>query len=132
MLRTGKVSSVHAETGSVRVSFADMDQAVSGELPVLCAAGWAKGNALPAVDETVLCVFPRGNLREGFCLGSFWRKGNPPPGDPDSQRGVWFPDGSHVYYDRGTNTLQIKAAGGVRIMGDLVVTGTISQSGGGT
>jgi phage baseplate assembly protein V len=128
VILAGKVSSADAETGFVRVAFADRNHAVSGPLPVLAAAGWAQGNALPEVGQNVLCVFPNGSLREGFCLGTYWSTGNAPPGDA-GQYGVWFPDGSHVYYDRGPGQLRVKAASGVHIEGNLTVSGSITRGG---
>ncbi|WP_317957247.1 hypothetical protein [Paenibacillus chitinolyticus] len=52
----------------------------------------------------------------------------PLPGNAD-QRGIWFNDGSYVYYDRSSGVLEVKAAGRVRIEGDLEVTGTLTRGG---
>ncbi|WP_286155123.1 phage baseplate assembly protein V [Bacillus sp. FJAT-27264] len=125
MLLIGQVSTADAASGSVRVAFADRDDMVSGELPVITPGGWARGNAMPKPGETVLCAFLDNSRSAGFCLGTYYGDDHP-PGTKD-QRGVWFEDGSYVYYDRVAKTLNIKAAGGVKIEGDLTVTGAISR-----
>lgn len=63
----------------------------------------------------------------GICLGSYYADDSQPSGTQD-QRGVWFEDGSYVYYDRTAQKLNVKATGGVWIEGDLTVTGKLSAS----
>jgi len=128
LIRPGVVSSIDAAAGTVRVTFPDREDFVSGELPVLTTGGWARGNALPEVGESVLCLFLGNGLQAGFCLGSFFTVVDTPPGTSE-QRGVWFEDGSYVYYDRSAGVLQVKASSGVRIEGDLIVTGSITRAG---
>lgn len=96
---------------------------------MLTTGGWARGNGMPEIGQSVVCAFPRTGLQEGFCLGSYWSVASPPPSGHDKQYGAWFPDGSYVYYDRTDGLLHIKAAGGVHIDGNLVVTGTITRGG---
>lgn len=129
MIQVGKVSTADVETGVVRVTFPDRDDAVSSDLPVLASGGWARGNGMPAPGDMVLCVFLDNSQSAGFCLGSYYGKTDTAPGNSD-QRGVWFEDGSYVYYDRSSNSLRVKAAGGVRIEGDLTVTGSVHEGGG--
>ncbi|MNW67245.1 hypothetical protein D3C74_458050 [compost metagenome] len=101
---------------------------VSAPLPLITAGGWGRGVALPAPGETVLCVFLHNSRSAGFCLGTYYAGDERPPGNGD-QHGTWFEDGSYVYYDRTTHVLQVKAASGVRIDGNLTVTGTITRGG---
>ncbi|WP_238649765.1 phage baseplate assembly protein V [Paenibacillus piscarius] len=128
MIKIGVVSTVDPVTASVRVAFVDQENMVSAPLPVIAAGGWARGVALPEPGETVLCVYLDNGQSAGFCLGTYYTADEHPPGS-DNQRGTWFEDGSYVYYDRAAKTLQIKAAGGVRINGNLTVTGTITNGG---
>ncbi|WP_110933806.1 phage baseplate assembly protein V [Paenibacillus bouchesdurhonensis] len=128
LIRAGIVSSVDEASGTVRVTFPDQDNHVSGSLPVLTPGGSGKGNALPAPSESVLCLFLGNGIQEGFCLGSYYTDDEHPPGTTQ-QRGVWFEDGSHVYYDRSIQKLVVQAAGGVIIDGDLEVTGTVKRAG---
>lgn len=127
----GQVSTADPEAGTVRVAFADRDDMVSGPLPVVTPGGWARGNAIPGPGESVVCMFLDSGRSAGICLGTYYGQDDPPPGTTD-QRGTWFEDGSYVYYDRDTRMLNVKAAGGVHIEGDLIVTGTVSSGGGGT
>jgi len=125
LLRIGIVSSVDYTAGMVRVTFPDRDDSVSDLLPVLTPGGWGKGNAIPSVGESVLCCFLGNGIGTGFCLGSYYTDSDLPPAG-EQQRGVWFEDGSYVYYDRQTGKLVVKAASGVKIEGDLEVTGSIT------
>lgn len=127
LIKAGIVSSADTKSGTVRVTFPDDDDHVSDELPVLTPGGWGKGNAIPAPGESVLCAY-LGNGPAGFCLGSYYDDEDSPPGD-DQKRGVWFEDGSYAYYDRALKKLVVKAAGGVKIEGDLEVTGSIKRAG---
>ncbi|WP_217562797.1 phage baseplate assembly protein V [Paenibacillus sp. GbtcB18] len=127
-VKFGYVSSVNDSAGSVRVTFPDLDDQVSDELPLLSPqAGWSAGVSLPAPGEMVVCIFPEKGA-EGVCLGTFSTMDRPPPGNAD-QRGTWFDDGSYVYYDRSSGVLAVKAVGRVRIEGDLEVTGTLTRGG---
>ncbi|CQR58443.1 phage baseplate assembly protein V [Paenibacillus riograndensis] len=125
MILIGRVSTSDAVAGSVRVTFADRDDMVSGELPVITPGGWGRGNAIPLPGERVLCVFLDNGRSAGFCLGTYFAEDDPPSGTKD-QRGVWFEDGSYVYYDRTAKRLNIKGTGGMKIEGDLTVTGIVS------
>lgn len=127
-MKFGYVSSVNESAGSVRVTFPDLDDQVSDEMPVLTyRGGWSAGNELPEREEMVVCIFPEKGAG-GVCLGTFTTVDRPPPGSAD-QRGTWFEDGSYAYYDRSSGVLAVKAAGRVRIEGDLEVTGTLTRGG---
>lgn len=128
LIRAGIVSSADHAAGTVRVTFPDQEDLVSGELPVLTSSGWVKWNAIPAPGDPALCLFLGNGIQEGFCLGSYYMDGEHLPGT-EQQRGVWFEDGSRVYYDRSIQKLVVQAAGGVVIDGDLEVTGTIKRAG---
>jgi phage baseplate assembly protein V len=128
MIVIGQVSTSDKTVGSVRVVFPDRDDLVSGELPVITRGGWGRGNAVPQPGETVLCVFLNNSRSSGYCLGTYYGSEDKLPGTAD-QHGIWFEDGSYVYYDRATKTLNLKAASGVQIDGNLKVTGTITSGG---
>ncbi|OME03366.1 hypothetical protein BSK54_07900 [Paenibacillus odorifer] len=128
MIVIGQVSTSDAATGSVRVAFPDRDDLVSGELPIIQQGGWGRGNAVPQPGETVLCVFLDNSRSSGYCLGTYYGSEDKAPGTID-QRGIWFEDGSYAYYDRATKTLNLKAISGVKIDGNLTVTGKITSGG---
>lgn len=100
---------------------------VSGDLPVLTRGGWARSNELPEPGQEVACLFLANGISEGICLGVIEDEEDP-PGTPD-QRGVWFEDGSYVYYDRTTQKLMVKAAGGVSLEGDVTIKGNLTVEG---
>ncbi|UHA74457.1 phage baseplate assembly protein V [Paenibacillus sp. 481] len=141
MIRIGTVSSVNAAQATVRVTFADQDDIVSDELPIVfLQTNSAKVYAMSAVGDMVVCVF---DDDQGFCIGSYYGEDDKPPTTKSSQLGVWFEDGSFVFYDSETKILNIKAMSGivvegkttikapdgVRIEGNLTVTGKISHGG---
>ncbi|MGN7760451.1 phage baseplate assembly protein V [Paenibacillus sp. 22594] len=128
MIKIGTVSTADPATGSVRVAFTDRDDMVSAPLPVITTGGWGRGIAVPEPGETVLCVFLDNGQSAGFCLGTYYGGGEHPPGN-GNQLGIWFEDGSYVYYDRVAKMLQVKAASGVQIDGNLTVTGSITRGG---
>jgi phage baseplate assembly protein gpV len=129
MIVIGQVSTADPASCSVRVTFPDRDNLVSAPLPVLMPGGWARGNTVPEPGETVLCVYLDRSYSAGFCLGTYYGSKETAPGNIN-QHGVWFEDGSFVFYDRSTGLLTVKATGGVSIEGDLTVTGSVTSSGG--
>lgn len=128
LIRIGLVSSVDATKHTVRVVFEDKDNLVSGELPVIIPFSTkAKAYRLPEVSESVLCVFLENGIQSGFCLGSYYNAEDKPPVSNKDQAGVWFEDGSYVYFDRSTHSLHVKSTGNVRIEGNLIVSGSITS-----
>lgn len=125
----GQVSTADPGSGSVRVTFPDRDNMVSAPLPVITPGGWGRANVFPEPGDTVLCAFLDNSRSAGFCLGTYYGSEDAPPGDVH-QQGVWFEDGSFVFYDRSTRMLNVKAVGGMKIEGDLTVTGNVTSSGG--
>lgn len=126
IFRIGECSTSDPESGTITVTFGDRENMVSGDLPVLGRGGWAKGNDLPEPGQEVACLFLANGVSEGICLGVI--DDDDLPGTPD-QRGMWFEDGSFVYYDRSTQKLMVKAARGVVIDGDVTVKGNLDVSG---
>lgn len=135
LVRVGIVSDRDPKRCAVRVIFADQDAMVSGWLPVVVLqARDTRDFALPDIDETVVCVFLGSGLEAGFCLGTIYTSAAPAiSGD---ERGVWFPDGSHIVFDRASGTLVINAAGNVKVTapnttieGDVTINGNLDVSG---
>lgn len=114
------------ETGTITAVFEDREDSVSGDLPVLSRGGWSSGNDLPEPGQEVACLFLSNDISEGVCLGVIEEED--PPGTPD-QRGIWYEDGSNVYYDRSTKKLMVKAAGGVVLDGDVTISGNLVVDG---
>lgn len=120
ILRIGKVSAVNGPACSARVTFADKDNLVSAELPVLQPASMAtKAYSLPEVGTQVLCAFlphPSGRgVNDGFILGAYYSAREPPAEQDEAVKSIRFADGSHITYDHGNIT--IHATGTVTITG---------------
>ncbi|QWU15671.1 hypothetical protein SAMN04487895_12717 [Paenibacillus sophorae] len=64
MIRTGIVSTIDLTARTVRVTFPDRDDLVSGDLPVI----GPETSELPAAGDSVLVAYID-NGYQGFCLG---------------------------------------------------------------
>jgi phage baseplate assembly protein gpV len=73
LIRVGRVSKVDSTNGTVDVLFEDMDNLIASDLPVM------ESCPFPEVHDQVLCVFIGVDLTDGYCLGGFYSKENPPP-----------------------------------------------------
>lgn len=71
MVRTGIVSSVDMENGTVDVFYDDMDGEVSHGITCLEVTG------MPKVGDMV-AVIHRDDTEEGICLGRVFNENNPP------------------------------------------------------
>ncbi|WP_245596206.1 hypothetical protein [Paenibacillus taiwanensis] len=86
LIRIGFVFSVHPQRAAVRVVFNDQPNQLSGYLPVIVQHSTY---SLPAVNDSVLCLFPNGT-DAGFCLGTYYLSGDELPTLPDAFRSVWL------------------------------------------
>ena len=75
-VRIGKVSSVNAAAGTVRITYADKSDKATAELPVFCGMGEYQ---MPAVNDTVLVLHLSNDSSIGIVMGRFWSATNPPP-----------------------------------------------------
>ncbi|WP_160044714.1 phage baseplate assembly protein V [Paenibacillus sp. USDA918EY] len=124
LVKIGECSTVDFETGTITATFPDRQDKVSRDIPVLFAGGFGTGNGMPKEGDTVLCLMLGNGKSNGVCLGVI---PDAVPGTAD-QQGVYFEDGSYVYYDRSQKKLMVKAASGVQIDGDLTVTGRVTAA----
>jgi len=141
LVRVGVVSDRDAERCAVRVIFRDQDELVTDWLPVVVPqTKETKDFSLPDIDEPVVCIFLGSGLEAGFCLGAIYTGAS--PAASGDERGIWFPDGSRVVFDRASGTLVVSTAGSVSvtapsttidgnvtIKGNLDVSGTITRGG---
>jgi len=123
MIRIGKISSVNATKGTVRVVIDDQQDIVTNELPLL-----AGEYNMPEAGDLVLCLFLGNGISSGFCLGKYFSTVSPPPVTDSQIIYKDFGDGSYIKYDKGSKTLTIKTDN-VAIEGNLSVTGNISATG---
>lgn len=126
IFRIGVCSTSDPVSGTITVVFEDRDGMVSGDIPVMSPGGWGRSNTIPQPGETVACLFLANGVSEGICLGVI--DDDDFPGTQD-QRGIYFEDGSFVYYDRSTQKLMVKAVGGVSLEGNVTITGNLTVDG---
>lgn len=125
-IKTGIVSSVDRKTCTARVIFEDCDESVSPPLPVVMQHTQNRKNYwLPAVGESVLCMFLPNGEESGFIIGSYYSEVDQPPeeiaNEGKDQTGIWFEDGSVIKYDADEKilTLDIKGEIFIRATGDI-------------
>jgi phage baseplate assembly protein V len=104
IIRTGKVSSINYDKGTVKVTFPDKDDIVTRDLPYLSFE-----YNMPDVGDTVLCVFLPNGISKGFCLGQPYSLKNMPvqPGPQYYYKNIY--DEAFYQYDKNTKTLTIDA-----------------------
>ena len=99
MIKTGKVSSIDRKSGTVQVVFADQDDMVSADLPMLSHI-----YDMPDPDDQVLCLFADNASQQGFCLGRFYCDAIPGAGvETVRWRAAKDKDDSFVEWDAGGN-----------------------------
>lgn len=119
IIRQGYVSAVYPDRNTVRVTFPDEDNLVSGELQILTSyAGGTKLFTMPDVNEMVV-VAMSGNddsAGTGYVLGSVFTAKTPPNANTIDETKINFADGTVISYNRKTHRLEIDSAG------DIVIT----------
>lgn len=93
-IRIGQISSVSEDSGMVRVSYPDMDGAVTDELPLLSFNGEYKA---PEIGTEVLVVHLSNGAAAGICLGSYWNASNVPPETGEGLYRKDFADAGEAY-----------------------------------
>ena len=108
IFRIGKVSGQNGKNGTVRVTFPDKDDLVSGELLRL------RGQC------PVLCCFlpnPSGRgMNDGFVIGGFYSTEDPPEETDPKVRCIKLPDGCYIKFD-GAGNIEIHATGNLTLTG---------------
>ena len=120
LVREGVVTVVYPARHSARVEFADKDNLVSAELPILSA--FALGNksyALPDVGDTVVCLFATNSnqVGDGYILGAHYTDKTPPAANSQDITRFDFKDGTFISYDRANHELKINCVGNIKING---------------
>ena len=86
LIRIGKVSSVDYGSGMIKVTYPDLDNAVTDSLPVLSLNGEYK---MPGVGKEVLVVHLSNGCTAGVVLGPYWNTASQPP---ESGKGLYRKD----------------------------------------
>lgn len=108
VIRSGQISSINAANGTARVTFADKDDLVSYDLPVLQRSTLKnKDYSMPDIGESVVCIFQPNGVAEGFVVGAHYNEEDKPPvSDPDV-RMTKFDDGTTLTVDRKAHVVKI-------------------------
>lgn len=75
-IRIGRISSINAAKGFVRVTYPDMDNSVTSEIPLFNMNGEYK---MPKVGSNCLVVHLSNGQSAGICLGGYWSDADKPP-----------------------------------------------------
>lgn len=124
-MRIGNISSVNEGAMSARVTFPDMDNTVSAELPILCQGSQnRKYYWLPDIGEQVVCLMmPNASGKgsnAGFIIGTFFNQKDKPIKTGANIRRGDFGDGSFIEHDKATGNITIHATGKVTITGTTI------------
>lgn len=132
VIKHGVISSIDPVKATARVTFADRDNVVSYDLPILFPnTGFMKLYSMPKVNQPVKCSFLGTGFEDGFIDGSFYNDENPPPATDPTLHMVYFGDGTSVVYDEKTKSISINASGGVNINGlNIGPDGTLTLANG--
>ncbi len=119
LIRIGRISSVNAVKGTVRVVIEDQQDIVTDELPMLAFEYY-----MPEVGDLVLCTFLGNGISQGLCLGRYFSDQNPPPVTDQKIYSRDFGDGTSIQYNKTSKELSITAAGDLKISveGDLTIS----------
>lgn len=123
LIRVGIVSSTNPEKNTVRVTFEDKDNLVSGELRILHRGSSAvKDYWMPAVNDEVVCIFPTNdeNYCDGYVVGSLFNEKDKPNAKKQEITRTDFSDGTFIEYDLKSHTLKIECAGNIYIKGKKI------------
>lgn len=127
--RFGLVSSFDPAVYAARVLL-QPENVLTGWLPILSAwagAGW--GLAAPLIPGAqVLVIFQEGDAEQGVIIGAVWSSVDQPLPAPAGELWLQHQSGSFLKL-LNNGTIELKAPV-VKVMGDLMVTGNISDQNG--
>lgn len=75
-IRVGKVSKINYEKGMIRVTYPDLDDSVTAEIP---AFSFTDEYKMPKVGQEVLVLHLSNGQAAGILMGKYWNKANVPP-----------------------------------------------------
>lgn len=75
LIRIGKVSKINYECGMIEVTYPDMDDSVTDELPVCSFNGEYK---MPDIGQEVLVLHLSNGSTAGVVLGPYWNESSKP------------------------------------------------------
>ncbi len=136
LIRLGTVTAVDHEAERCTIS--------SGKLTIpnrpwlALRAGSSSDWDPPTVGEQCILLSPSGETAQGVALIGLYSKQRPAPSNSATVRRRKYPDGALIDYDHASHTLsatlpaggkaQLTAPGGVTILGNVDITGTVTVS----
>lgn len=130
-ISVGVVSAVFPERATATVYFESLN-VTSRELHIgVHGTTRSQEYWMPAVGESVLCLFLSDKSREGFIVCSYYNEVDKPPSTSVNKRVIRFEDGTGIEYDSQSKVMsinakgpiQIKSGGNVHVEGDVIADG---------
>ncbi|WP_313209658.1 phage baseplate assembly protein V [Stutzerimonas nitrititolerans] len=136
LIRLGSIAAVDHQAARCTVSSGGLR---IPNLPWLALrAGASSDWDPPSVGEQCLLLSPSGEPAQGIALIGLYSQQRPAPSNSATLRRRKYPDGAVIDYDHATHTLtatlpaggkaKLVAPGGVSILGDVAITGTVTVS----
>ncbi|MEO0999813.1 MAG: phage baseplate assembly protein V [Pseudomonadota bacterium] len=136
LIRVGRVEEADYEAATLRVR---IGANLTGPIPWLAPrAGGDRVWWAPEIGEQVLVLSVGGEADQAVVLPALYSDAHPAPADSADIWRIEFADGAVIDYDRAAHALRavlpeggtahLEAPGGVTIIGDVQVTGTITAS----
>ncbi len=136
LIRLGTIAAVDHQAARCTISTGGLSVP---NLPWLALrAGSSSDWDPPTVGEQCILVAPSGEPALGVALVGLYSQQRPAPSNSATVRRRKYPDGAVIDYDHASHTLsatlpaggkaQLTAPGGVTILGDVDITGTVTVS----
>ncbi len=136
LIRLGTIAAVDHQAARCTVSTGGLSVP---NLPWLALrAGDSSDWDPPTVGEQCILIAPSGEPAQGIALVGLYSQQRPAPSNSATVRRRKYPDGALLDYDHATHTLsatlpaggkaQLTAPGGVTILGNVDITGTVTVS----
>lgn len=136
LIRLGTIAAVDHQAARCTISTGGLSVP---NLPWLALrAGSSSDWDPPTVGEQCILLSPSGETAQGVALIGLYSKQRPAPSNSATVRRRKYPDGALIDYDHATHTMsatlpaggkaQLTAPGGVTILGNVDITGTVTVS----
>jgi len=138
IVRFGTVASVNTSSKTCRVKL--NDTLTTGDLPwAVRRAGRVRTASAPSVGEQVTVIAPAGELSQAVVFLAIYQSAfDAPSTDPDDDW-VQYADGAVIHYNQRSHSLQaslpaggtvtVQADGGITLIGDVTINGTLHTTG---
>lgn len=114
LIRIGVVTAVDPVNALATMNFAGLE---SDWLPWgVARAGGTRTASAPTVGEQRLVFSPYGDTSQAVIGQALYQDAHPAPSTSADDDGTEFPDGTRVFYNSATNTLQIDVAGDAKVI----------------